>query len=79
VVPCDEIDSFDCFIGVPFDDIAARLAERGWQLTRDSFNKIPPPASPPPAIDPQFWKNFRDKFFATHGYDINDLDDDGSE
>lgn len=48
-------------IGVNFDDVCARMAERCWHLTRHAFGTIRP-KPPPPDIDPdQFERVARER------------------
>jgi len=54
-VPTGEC-SRNILIGVHFDDVSARMAERGWYIARDhvTATRIKPP-QPEPEIDPAFW------------------------
>ena len=48
--------SRNVLIGVHFDDVSARMAERGWYIARDhvTATRIEQP-KPQPEIDPSFW------------------------
>jgi hypothetical protein len=51
--------SRNVFIGVHFDDVAARMAERGWYIARDHVTatriKPPEPAPARQTDDPEWW------------------------
>ncbi|UQR61765.1 hypothetical protein LRP30_33945 [Bradyrhizobium sp. C-145] len=51
--------SRNVFIGVHFDDVAARMAERGWYIARghEGATRIQPP-KPKPEIDHAFWEQW---------------------
>lgn len=75
-VPTGE-GSRNVFIGVHFDDVAARMAQRGWYIARDHVTatriKAPEPVR---LIDPEFWT----KWAAENGITLgNDCSDNGEQ
>ncbi|MGY4596345.1 hypothetical protein ACVWXL_004091 [Bradyrhizobium sp. GM22.5] len=65
--------SRNVFVGVHFDDVAARMAERGWYIARDhvTATRIQPP-KPEPETDPEFFR----KWAADHGIEFHDPEPD---
>lgn len=75
--PCGE-GGRNLFIGVCFNAVSARMAERGWHVARHHVTAtlIKPP-TPKPDPDPEFWA----KYIAENGIKIGDfknIDDDNA-
>jgi hypothetical protein len=46
----------NALIGVPFEDVCERMAERGWHLTRYTYGRIKPAPEPKPPLPRSYWQ-----------------------